>query len=331
MLSYFMSSVMKKLREDNLRDIKEIAAATRIKESYLKSIENEQYEKLPIEVYARGYIKVYAKYLGVSCETALEPYEKYLEMKAGPKEKKTGDHLLNQPSGEPDESEKYARQDQEEIERNHAFMTLKNKLLIEPIEKMDLRAWYYRPRYIWKGLLLFFVICVVAYALITSGSSHKDVHRQTVAAPTASTAAQNDVQKQDQPNSETVKTDSSTAVVTVKVPTVETAAPQDAQSSARRKHILTLSATEKTWLQLLIDGKDKVEVMMEPGENLSYDAYRSISGTIGNGGGVNIKFNGKPLPKGKKGEVIYLNLPESNPVNKVSPPSTSNGRPEKTI
>ncbi len=311
-----MSSAMKKLREDNSRDIKEIAAATRIKESYLKSIENEQYEKLPIEVYARGYIKVYAKYLGVPIETALEPYEKYLEIKAGPREKKTGNYLSNSPSGELDENEKDTLRAQEEIEQHHALKAVKDKLLIEPIEKMDLKAWYYRPRYIWKGLLLIFVLCVVVYALIASGGSRKDLPKQTVVAQPAPTAPQEDIQKKEQPVSGDGKTETSAAGI-VKAPAIETAKAQDDQPQARRKHLLVLSAKEKTWLQLLIDGKDKVEVMMEPGENLSYDAYRSISGVIGNGGGVSMKFNGKTLPAGKKGEVIYLNLPEGKTVNKI--------------
>jgi len=50
-------------------------------------------------------------------------------------------------------------------------------------------------------------------------------------------------------------------------------------------------------------------VTLDPGESRTYNAYRSITGTVGNGGGVRIKFNGKPLPQGQKGEPQKLNLP----------------------
>jgi cytoskeletal protein RodZ len=327
-----MSSVMKKLREDHSLDIKEIAAATRIKESYLKSIENEQYEKLPIEVYARGYIKVYAKYLGVPFETALEPYEKYLEIKAGPKEKKTGNCFLNPPGSAISESEK---DEQEETAQQRIIRAAKEPQLIEIGEKEEARAWYYKPRYSWKGLLLIVVLCVVVFELITSGGSRKDAAKQTVAAQPQSKpmVAQEDALKQEQPNSEIKKPELSAAagISQAQVQAVETARPPDNQSLLSRKHVLVFSATEKTWLQLLIDGKDKVEVMMEPGESLSYYASRSISGIVGNGGGVKVKFNGKPLPTGEKGEVIYLNLPENKPNDKIAPSDAPKVKPEKNI
>ena len=83
-----MSKLLKKQREDLGRDLKEVAAHTRIKESCLRSIEEEDYDKMPIEVYTRGYIKEYAKYLGMPIDPALVPYEIYLEVKLTTKGKK---------------------------------------------------------------------------------------------------------------------------------------------------------------------------------------------------------------------------------------------------
>jgi cytoskeletal protein RodZ len=325
-----MSSAMKKLREDHSRDIKEIAAATRIKESYLKSIENEQYEKLPIEVYARGYIKVYAKYLGVPSEAALEPYEKYLEAKAGPKEKKTGNYLLNPPDTELNENETAARE--AAVPHQKSFKTPKEPLLTESMAEDEVRAWYYKPRYIWKGLLLIFVLCVVVFQLITSGGARKEVPKHEVSVQSESKAlpAQDNALKSEQP-ADIKKAELPVVPGNSQAQAVDAAKLPDNPPFVRKKHVLLFSATEKTWLQLLIDGKDKVEVMMEPGENLSYDANKSISGIVGNGGGVNIKFNGKSLPTGKRGEVIYLNLPENKPANKPSSPATPKDRPEKAI
>lgn len=44
----------------------EIAKATRIQAKYLESLENGEYEKLPAEVYVRGFLKSYARHLGLN-------------------------------------------------------------------------------------------------------------------------------------------------------------------------------------------------------------------------------------------------------------------------
>jgi cytoskeletal protein RodZ len=318
-----MSSVLKKFREDHSRDIKEIAAATRIKEAYLKSIENEQYDKLPIEVYARGYIKVYAKYLGVSCETALEPYEKYLETKAGSKGKKIG-NLLTPPVNEVSESKKVSR---EEVESQRIYGSEKTDAAADTSEKEEAKAWYYKPGYIWKGLLLLAVLCVVVFELTTSDGTRKDAVKSNIP-----------IQPQTQPvtmQADPAKLELLPAVAgKPEVPAVVDANPVQppaAEPAARKKHVLIISATEKTWIQLLIDGTDKAEVMMNAGENLTYEASRSISGIVGNAGGVKMKFNGKLLPMGKRGEVIYLNLPENKPQDKASPSNSTKVKIEKAI
>jgi hypothetical protein len=95
-----------------------------------------------------------------------------------------------------------------------------------------------------------------------------------------------------------------------------------------------LTATEKVWIQVIIDGKEKKEALMEPGESLTYEAMRSISGIIGNAGGVKVKYNGRLLPGGKRGEVLYLNLPEQNKLQGQSasgPPPAKNDKPGQAI
>ena len=91
-----------------------------------------------------------------------------------------------------------------------------------------------------------------------------------------------------------------------------------------------LTATEKAWVQVMLDGKEKKEALMEPGESLTYEAMSSIRGIIGNAGGVKVKYNGRLLPSGKRGEVLYLNLPERNKQHGQSasaPPPVKNDKP----
>src|SRR5208283_2750656 len=84
-----MSKLLKERREGLGKELQAIAEVTRIKGAYLRSIEEEEFEKLPVQVYTRGYIREYAEFLGIPADIALEPYEKYIrENKAG-KEKET--------------------------------------------------------------------------------------------------------------------------------------------------------------------------------------------------------------------------------------------------
>lgn len=73
-----MGNVLKERREELGKNIKEIAKITRVRANYLKAIEEEEFSTLPIPVYTKGYIKEYAKFLGVPVDLALAPYERYL-------------------------------------------------------------------------------------------------------------------------------------------------------------------------------------------------------------------------------------------------------------
>ena len=57
---------------------KEIAETLRIRSDYLKAIEEGTFEKLPVEVYTKGYIREYAKFLKTDPEIVIKAYiERY--------------------------------------------------------------------------------------------------------------------------------------------------------------------------------------------------------------------------------------------------------------
>lgn len=76
-----MSEDLRKRREELGKTIEEISQITKIKKSYLVAIEEGRYDELPIEVYARSYIKTYAEFLGIDHSEALERYDRYLRTK----------------------------------------------------------------------------------------------------------------------------------------------------------------------------------------------------------------------------------------------------------
>ena len=69
-----VGEILRKRREELGKDIREISETLKIKYDYLKAIEDEAIEKLPEEVYVKGYIREYAELLHIDPETAINAY-----------------------------------------------------------------------------------------------------------------------------------------------------------------------------------------------------------------------------------------------------------------
>lgn len=70
---------LKKEREARSIPLEDISNSTKIKECYLKAIEEDRYESLPHTLYVKGYIKGYAKYLSLNPNDIILQYENFLK------------------------------------------------------------------------------------------------------------------------------------------------------------------------------------------------------------------------------------------------------------
>jgi hypothetical protein len=52
--------------------IEQVASATRVRAEYLRALEADQPDRLPAPVYAKGYLRTYARYLGLDPEPLVE-------------------------------------------------------------------------------------------------------------------------------------------------------------------------------------------------------------------------------------------------------------------
>ncbi len=64
-------------------EIGDISNLTRINIRYLRAIEEGEFYRLPGDIYVRGYIREYARCLGVPYPDAISEYEIYLERERG--------------------------------------------------------------------------------------------------------------------------------------------------------------------------------------------------------------------------------------------------------
>ena len=60
-----IGEILRKTREEQGITLDEVAEATKIRSKYLRALEDEQFDKLPGDVYAKGFATAYLKYLGI--------------------------------------------------------------------------------------------------------------------------------------------------------------------------------------------------------------------------------------------------------------------------
>jgi 5-deoxy-D-glucuronate isomerase len=80
--------------------------------------------------------------------------------------------------------------------------------------------------------------------------------------------------------------------------------------TAVKEHTLKVRANELTWLRIVKNGSQPMEILLRPGETLEETASERMLVVVGNAGGVNVTFDGKTFDTlGKRGEVVSLSLP----------------------
>jgi cytoskeletal protein RodZ len=72
------SQNLKSIRESLSLSLEDLYQKTRIRVAYLQAIENKEFDLLPVPVYARNFIKIYAKALKIDSEPLRREYEDYL-------------------------------------------------------------------------------------------------------------------------------------------------------------------------------------------------------------------------------------------------------------
>src|SRR5829696_4593622 len=73
-MSSTLGEKLRQAREERGISVSEVAEQTRISSLYLKSIEDDNYKPLPGGIFNKGFVKAYAKYVGIDEQEALQDY-----------------------------------------------------------------------------------------------------------------------------------------------------------------------------------------------------------------------------------------------------------------
>ena len=87
-------------------------------------------------------------------------------------------------------------------------------------------------------------------------------------------------------------------------------APASAPAGPAGRHTLKAVVHAQTWLRIDTDGQTIRQVLLRPGESLSWEADQYFRLRVGNAGGIVLFLDGEQLPAlGGSGEVRDLTLP----------------------
>lgn len=88
-ITAYSGPALKEIRQRMGIELNEVALVTRVQKRYLEEIETEQFARIPAEVYLRGYVVEYARYLSLDHQKVAEDYiRRYRKFMSIPEEKK---------------------------------------------------------------------------------------------------------------------------------------------------------------------------------------------------------------------------------------------------
>lgn len=70
-----LGAFLRQTREEKQVTLEELAEKTKIRKAYLEAIEGGDQDVLPDEVYVRGFLRIYAKVLGIDPDEVIRIYD----------------------------------------------------------------------------------------------------------------------------------------------------------------------------------------------------------------------------------------------------------------
>jgi cytoskeleton protein RodZ len=269
-----IGQILEKARKERGLTLDEVEYATKIRKRYLAGLEREDFGALPDAVYARGFLKTYANYLGLDGEEL----SRELKDRRKPRRERGFD---------------YGTQKKSDFDRP----------LINPGELTSAR----RHKGISGSTILTFVVAIIALAAVVGTLYFVGRGVQNSSENPAPPAEEEAARKPDP------QAGAGEAPQGGGEPAGgEAARPQDqgrpGAASQPEPDSLTVEVSVEgapSWLSILADGNLAYEQIAQPGFSQSFEAQREISIRTGNAGAVGVEVNGQDLGKlGESGEVL---------------------------
>jgi cytoskeletal protein RodZ len=305
----------KQVRETKGLTIDEVASKTRIRTDFVKALEDGNFAKLPDQVFARGFVRSYARSLGLDEEDAIH---RFAQSAGAYYDKQVERERLKVRQAE-EERKRQANRKAVAIAIGIAILTLifllsreQSSLLVRKSSTDVPPAASKRP------------------APATPEPQDAPPTQQAEVVPPAPPPVGPKSKPSEPPAAPAKPSEGNTAgQATNPAPTAsvapDLAAPAPASlgsdgplggislegsGAAEGQLALDLEATELSWVVVQIDGGSPQEALLRPGEKARYKGQDQFILTLGNAGGVKAELNGKPQkafgPSGKVARDIVI-------------------------
>ncbi|MFM8540668.1 MAG: helix-turn-helix domain-containing protein [Nitrospira sp.] len=262
----------RQVRETKGLTLEEVALKTRIHLDYLRALEESNFTKLPDQVFAKGFVRSYARSLGLDEEDAMRRF--------------TASSCTFYSKHEERER---LRQQQVEDERKRQA---NRKVVVAGVGVAVL------------GLILLLTReqgAVSVMRPLVPAKTGREAERKSSREAGTSTEVSTKSGAIPALAGGTVGTAPTSATTSDPLAGL----PLDGGAESENVLILALEATELSWVLVQTDNASPHEALMRPGDRLTWKANEKFSLTVGNAGGIRGELNGTPLaPFGPKGKAI---------------------------
>ena len=272
---------LRRQREMRGVSLEEISKSTKIGTRSLKAIEDEDFEKLPGGIFNKGFVRAYARFLGLDEEQIVGDFEEAWN------------------AYEAERTPQVFAVPEEETKPSSSGWGWISVLVIV---FAGIGGWYGYQRMHAPGAVAPQVVAPQTSQPETSTpSSASEINQNPPPAQVPSAPASQPVQNgnashlstanKSLPEPKTTASSASTDVSPSKSPAA-TASLAKSQPAAIR---LQVFAREDSWLSVSADGKDLGQGILTAQKTRSIRAQKEVRLKIGNLGGVEISFNGRPV------------------------------------
>jgi cytoskeleton protein RodZ len=296
-----MTSIGETLRRERLKrrlDLDGVSRELKISPRLLEAIEDERFDRLPGGVFAKSFVRQYARMLGLDEEEIvgelqrmLEPFSPDLELE----QPATRDTPAPLP-----QAETYEMMGDIYTGRSSPLRSLVMVILVITACSAVYAWWLRGGHFPWR---------------LVSAREDTPAPVETVRAPIAPVAPVAEAPPQPQASPETAaeapKEDATSGDTPADIirETPEAAVPSppppatpNAEAGVRVE--ITAQEQQRVWFSARADGKFLYAITLEPNESRTVDATKTVLLKLGNAGGANFSLNGKPVgPVGPKGQI----------------------------
>lgn len=265
---------LKHEREQRRITLEQISQSTKIGTRFLQALEEDHFQQLPGGIFNKGFVRAYARFIGIDEEQALADYlaaTAPTQQKAEPAEPPA---ILELPP-----------ETGRERSANLPWGLLATVLLLAAFV---LSVWGF-------------------YSWVTSPRARELLHTPQAKAPTVVTEpAQPPPEPQVSSGTSRPSAPPATAKQTTTTGSTATVSPETT-AAATHDLVLKITAREDAWLSTTVDGEVTEEQTLAASTEKTIRAHSQILIKTGNIGGLDFEFKGEPLPvQGNEGEVETL-------------------------